>query len=447
MDTSFLYQKSPWVNPAFDLQTLFEYRYQKRDAFTQLQQVVTGSNLMVHIRGLRRLGKSTLMKQMVIDLIERQGINRELINFVEFSATNNNLEFVLHHAPHHGYLFLDEIQHCPHWRDSLKLYFDDNDPMHARIIFTGSATMSYTQSKESLLGRFLPVDVQPLSFPEYLFLKYGTHNPLRYNETELISYLHYGEFPGLLAITDDQIKQQYLTQSILEPLFTTDVALYAVDKKAQFSLVFKLLCANMGQVMNKQSLASDVGISRPIVDKYLQIMEDMGLIQLIPNYYKSINQSSGSAKKVYSVSLNLALVHLGISNLEQIPLIGFKGSVFENFVFNQLSRQYDEIFYWKRQNKELDFVCHNHEQALAIHAFEVKSRAIMNSSERQMYSRYATEAYKGSPVGTTMVFTPVLWNFRPEESGLLQLVAATDRERVDERAVYQNTPLFPHSNV
>lgn len=350
------------------------------------------------------------MKQLIIQLLEGEKVSPQKILFVEFSSISSDLDYILKNAPGDGYLFLDEIQYCQNWRTILKQYYDLARTAH--IIFSGSATMAYTAEKESLLGRFLPIETRPLGFKEYIFLKYGQqNNHLLYNESELVEFMEYGEFPEILGITDIVLRKKYLQDSILEPLFTTDISLYSVEKKSEFSALFKSLSANMGQTLNKQAMAADIGISRAIVDKYIIILQDMGLIKTIPNYHKSVRKTLGSDKKIYSSSINLSLSHLGIADLGNFSFVNFKGYLFENFVFNELSRSFKEIYYWKRKNKELDFIVDTSGQKIA---YEIKAKKASPPYETSMYERYARK------VGANLHM--IHWNITKAEGNLRKIL-------------------------
>jgi len=381
--------QNPWWRKDFNLTTLKEYSLKHRFAFSKTQKILRETKLMLQISGLRRLGKSTLMKHLILDLIENQHVDANKVVFCEFSELYNNLESVLQSAPVQSYLFLDEIQYCRDWKDILKHYYDIGAAV--KIVFSGSATISYTKNKESLLGRFMPLKLKPLSFSEYLYLKYGNdENPYLYNQEGLWEFLEYGEFPELLSIESQDLKKEYLQKSVLEPLFTQDVLLYDVEKKAEFANLFKVVSSDLGQIINKQNIAQEIGISRAVVDKYLNIFEDLGLVKIIPNYYKSARQVLGSDKKVYTASLNMSLAYLGVRDLKTFPANYFKGHAFENFVLNELSQTYDTIYYWKRQQKEIDFVAQKENGQKT--AYEVKSKKFVNERETDMYHRYANQA-------------------------------------------------------
>ena len=410
-DTDYIQLQNPWWRKDFDITTLKEYPLKHRFAFSKTQKILKETKLMLQISGLRRLGKSTLMKHLILDLIENQHVVTNKIVFCEFSELYNDLESVLQSTPAQSYLFLDEIQYCQDWKDILKHYYDIGTAV--KIVFSGSATISYTKSKESLLGRFMPLKLKPLNFAEYLYLKYGNYeNPYLYNQTELWEFLEYGEFPELLSIGPHELKKEYLQKSVLEPLFTQDVLLYNIEKKSKFANLFKVVSSDLGQIVNKQNIAQEIGISRVVVDKYLNIFEDLGLVKIVPNYHKSARQILGSDKKVYTVSLNLSLAYLGIRDLKNFPTNYLKGHVFENFALNELSQTYDTVYYWKRQQKEVDFIVQT--GAGEKIAYEVKSKKIVSERETDMYRRYTNQ------VGAEL--NMICWDIENPQSALRKLV-------------------------
>ncbi|MDP3983163.1 MAG: ATP-binding protein [bacterium] len=406
---------NPWWQSEFEPKSLPEFSLRKRFAYHRAQQVLNETKLMLQIKGLRRLGKSTIMKQLILDLLEQKvdlpKIEPQKIIFYEFSKLSTDLSNILQRAPQGSYIFLDEIQYCDNWRDVLKEHYDTNAT--TRIIFSGSATLSYTITKESLLGRFMPLDLKPLHYQEYLYLKYGSKdNLLLYNDAELWEYLQYGEFPELLQIKSDNLKQAYLQDSVLTPLLTQDISLYNVDKKEQFAAIFKAISSDPGQVVSKKNLAREIGLSRPAIDKYLAILTDVGLIKTISNYYTSSRKELRSDKKIYITTLNLALAYLGISDLKNFPTAAFRGHIFENFVFNELSVQHKQIYYWKRQSKELDFLVTKTDKTLL--AYEVKAAASINQKHLAKYKRYASQIKADLEM--------LNWNIEEKQSNLLKLL-------------------------
>jgi len=161
---SLLSLQNPWWKLNFNLRDLPEYKFKKRFAFTSLDNAFFGANLMLFLKGMRRLGKSTLMKQLIISLLQKYPNNAKDVFFLEFSESFSDLKALLSSVAHKKkvYLFLDEIQYCQNWRDLLKSFYDQNP--HIKIVFSGSSNMAFSKEKELLMGRFLPLALTPLTF-------------------------------------------------------------------------------------------------------------------------------------------------------------------------------------------------------------------------------------------------------------------------------------------
>lgn len=381
-----LHQQNPWWQTGFDLSSLPEYNLKRRFLFHDIKEIYEKTKLMIFLKGLRRLGKSTLIKQLLIYLIEEKHINPDTIYFIELSQSFHDLQAFLTKVPKKSVVFIDEIQYEENWRDILKLYYDLNP--ETKIIFSGSALISFIKEKESLLGRFMSLNLKPLSFKEYLFLKYNSHSSVNVaGEKEFYDYIQFGEFPEVLFIEQEHLKHSYIKNSIIEPLLTSDITFYNIEKKKEFAGLIKTLAADIGQTINKSNISREIGLSRPILDKYIAILQDIGLIELLSNYYPSIREIISSDKKVYFHSINIALHLLGIQSYETFFVKSIKGHVIENVIFKYLDFLYDEIFYWRRKEKEIDFII-NHNGILE--AIEVKDKHSFHAAEREKYHKYAT---------------------------------------------------------
>ena len=383
---------NPWWRADFSLHDHPDYKTRPRYAFPKLLQTFNETNLMVFIKGLRRLGKSTLLRQLALNLIESHRYKGSDIFLIEFSETFNDLETTLLNIPLAvSVVLLDEIQYCDRWRDTLKSFYDAFP--QTKIIFTGSAAISFTQEKESLMGRFLPINLPPLSFHEYLYLKHGwagekNKNPF-VNLEEWYEFVQFGEFPETLKINSPDLRYSYLRESIINPLITQDASLYKVEKKQEFLMILKALASNIGQVINKSNLSAEIGISWPLTDKYLSILEDIGIIKFVSNYHKSVRKQILSDKKIYFSSINLCLSLLDIPSYKNLAIKEFKGHIFENAVFNELILKHPNLFYWRRNGNEIDFLTF---ESGKLSAYEVKSSSAMKKPEAGRYFRLAEKA-------------------------------------------------------
>ena len=194
------------------------------------------NRLIVSLEGPRRLGKTTLLQQIIHSLVIK---NKDNVFFYEFSETDNNLssffEYINNNLNKKCYVLLDEIQHVKNWQSVIKLNYDLYPKLH--IVVTGSLSISYKKSKESLLGRIMPLKLDFLSFGEYLYLKYkqnynkfdflnpkGTvnvnnvyQNLQNYNE-----YLQIGDLTKLLDFKSKSVSRDFIEKSVLDFFFTRD---------------------------------------------------------------------------------------------------------------------------------------------------------------------------------------------------------------------------------
>ncbi|MBI2008694.1 ATP-binding protein [Candidatus Amesbacteria bacterium] len=381
MDTPNFPLYNPWKLSSFRVEDLPETSLKPRFVFPGLKQAFYESNLMVFIKGLRRLGKSTLIRQIIIDLLGRS-TNPAQINYVQFSQSFSDLAGVLRQTPPKSFLFLDEIQNCRRWRDTLKQYYDANTSV--KICFSGSAVLNITREKESLAGRFLPIVVDPLTFSEYLYLKHTA--PQSPSPEDFADYLQFGEFPETLKLASPQVKSVYIKDSIIDPVLTIDIPHYGLEKKQEFAGFLKVLAANTAQLLNKSNLAAETGLSRPSINRFLSILNDMGLIRLLPNYLPSVRSQILSDKKVLFTSTNITLSLLNVSQPFSLPSV--KGQILETYSGNQLRHRFSQMWYWRKQQKELDFIGTNNDR---LSAFEIKSSDKVNPAEINMYRRYASK--------------------------------------------------------
>ncbi len=395
--TYFTIDQNPWWLKDFSPTSLPEHGQTPRFVLEKLKNVFYGTDLIIVVKGLRRLGKTTVIKHLILDALEKGVYKGEDIYFVELTQLENNLALVLKNVPKKALLIVDEIQYCKRWKDLLKKSYDTYP--QKRIIATGSSGLNLgnlskldkSKRGEPLVGRFMPILLKPLTFLEFLTLKHGPDfHPRLVSYTEWEEYILYGEFPKTLHMQDPEAKFDYLKKSVLEAILSRDIVLYDIDKRAEFSNFYTVLASNMCQQVKKLNFASEVGLSRQTLTKYLDTLVDLGLIQLLPNYYKSLRKSSLSLKKPIFLSTNLALVALNVRTLSSLALKDFYGHVFENAVISNimlLKGDDARYCYWRHMQKELDLIS---DCGGDIVAWEVKSNQQVGPGALEMYKRYAT---------------------------------------------------------
>ena len=152
-----------------------------------------------------------------------------------------------------------------------------------------------------------------------------------------------------------------------------------------------VLASNMCQELSRKGMSTQIGIARQTLTKYLNVLMDLGVVTLLPNYYKSIRKSVASIKKPVYLSTNLALASLDITDFTNPALADFYGHVFENAIianFINASELGDKFYYWRHERKELDLVKVRNQ---ALSAWEIKSSQQISSGAINMYNRYAQD--------------------------------------------------------
>ncbi len=408
---------SPWI----DASTAAEWERVKdqlpgfrRPVFFDLLNDVQSNQQIVSVAGPRRVGKSTLLRQLVKELIDERGIDAERIIYYSFddpalyrSDLNGDamIEALMEHMAELGktgpaFLLLDEIQTLDRWELYLKKYYDLQYPI--RIVISGSASsLIFKKSRESLLGRVKDHHVLPFSFREFLLWKlYDKDDSLleelaeihhsggrlrgmfakdpRYVDTTSVSipkmsdelwqhaaaalsdYIVDGGFPEVWEFKTQEEKINYLFDNQVKKVITEDLVL-AVEfrKPEQLKTFYISLLERPGREVSMTKLSQELGISSQQIDKYLPLLEMTDLIRCAGKFRKSAVRVRKGSQKYYPVDLALrnAVLRLGDEILDEPDTMGLYA---ETLVFNALKRWHGvlQIDYFRESQKEVDFIVH-----------------------------------------------------------------------------------------
>ncbi|MBI5916266.1 MAG: ATP-binding protein [Bacteroidetes bacterium] len=350
-----------------------------RDIFPELEAHLASKQVTV-ITGMRRTGKTTLLKK----LIEVSGIGQKLFFDMErldyrelFSE--KNYEAIVFALVQRGISFsekvligIDEIQLVPNLPSVVKYLYDHYD---VKFILTGSSSY-YLKNRfdESLAGRKRIFEVYPLSFGEMLNFKGIAHVPpgrefaqvpFSLSEFERLKYLYeefidFGGFPEVVLLDRTNGKKDLLAD-ILSSYVNHDIAsILDFKKSTEAYKLIKLLAVRVGTRLEISKISMLTGINRRSVEEYLELFEQTYLIRTIPVTSNSPDREIVKAKKLYFQDNGIASMSADLGS----------GSKFENAVFNQL-RHFGEISYYSlKSGNEIDFILDKEV------AFEVKETPI-----------------------------------------------------------------------
>lgn len=316
------------------------------------------------ITGMRRTGKTTLVKQLLEDVPSKNKLyldlerldNREL--FAE-----KNYDAVIHALEQRGvdpnakiHLALDEIQLAHNVPSVLKYLYDHYD---IKFIVTGSSSYYLKDLfSESLAGRKKVFELFPLTFDEFLTFKGVTWTkhktlPHSFNRAEYErvkayyeEYIQYGGFPEVALAVKPQEKKD-IVADIVSSYVNIDIKTLA-DFRSQEHIytLMKMLAARAGTKLDYSKLSRLTGISRPTTLIYVDFLEKTYFITRLPILAKRPDRELVKAKKVY-ICDNGILNHLADVS---------SGVKFENAIFNQLRHHGDLAYYSLKTGREIDFI-------------------------------------------------------------------------------------------
>ncbi len=378
---------------------------------------------IIVIKGPRQAGKTYLLYQIIDRLLKRQVASgsifyfslddedirnwiaktpREFTSFILNKINNNRI-----------FIFLDEFQKAPNLTEIIKLFQDS--PGKIKFFLSGSSSLQIAEKvSESLLGRTISFLLYPLSFSEYLaFHLNKSHlfdnqninqiqgqiqafflNPnenlfkeltqsyqgfeLLFKEIDSVlqQYLLKGGYPRLLDEDLDtsflllkQIRSSYIEKDILKELKIFNVSVY--------ENLMNYLALTIGSLLNVSSISGDIGASSPLVSKFLNVLKNTFIIDILPVFSTNKISSLKKAQKVYFNDIGLR--NLLTMTLDSALLSREIGSVMENFVFDQFKKyihyvlnDFASLYFWRNSVKnEIDFIFEYKQELLPI---EVKHK-------------------------------------------------------------------------
>lgn len=326
----------------------------ERSALAQMKKYLSLPQVVI-VAGIRRCGKSTLLRQVMSNLSDRfYYFNFEDERLINFKAENFNdlYEVLLELYGEKQIFFFDEIQNVSGWERFVRRLQDKK----IKFFITGSnASLLSHELGTRLTGRFVDYTLYPFSFVEFLLWKNfkfkGDDFLNTTNRAEIKKYFNeyfvLGGMPEYLTFgSDEALKKVY--ESIIYRDIMTRYDLK--DEKALRELCVYLF-SNVSVPFSFSAIQKMLGLgSMNTAKSYLQYLENSFLFFIVNKFNFSYRKQILSPKKVYCID-NALIKALGFS------FSGNQGRMLENIVFLELKRRGFEVFYYlSKNNKEVDFV-------------------------------------------------------------------------------------------
>lgn len=369
------------------------HKLKKRDLYLNKIIAFQDTEPVKVVTGIRRCGKSSLLKLMILHLKE-SGITDEQIlemNFESHAFKNMNSDSFYEYVKQHivpnkrMYLFFDEVQRVPNWEDAVNSFRVD---FNCDIYVTGSnAYMLSSEYATYLSGRCVEIKMLPLSFSEFLTFhgfevreiksslggirkQAFDKNDERYELRDVFdAYMQFGGMPGIADIGLDQEKALMLLEGIYSTVIMRDI-LERENRKGQSRItdpvllkkIIMFLADNIGSNISVSSIGNTLmneGLldngkrkgtpSVHTVQSYINALLESYFFYEIKRFDIKGKEFLRTLGKYYIVDIGLRNYLLGFRNRDS-------GHALENIVYFELLRRGYDVSIGKIDNSEVDFI-------------------------------------------------------------------------------------------
>ena len=335
--------------------------YDQQDFFNQKDELIEREffldnymkgNEVIIITGIRRCGKSSLLKIISRNLKEKfVYITFDDIKLSDFDIKNfEDIEEIV--AEMHGigakviYL-LDEVQNVSSWEKWVNNLYSKN----IKVFVTGSnSSVLSSEISTFLTGRNKVINLYPFSFREFLLFKsikldYKTTDEKRAITQGFNEYFEKGGFPLIIKNNDLELSKQYFGDILTKDIINR----YGIKKIKEFNDLVIYLFSNVSKTYSYSTLKQVSGIkSLSMIKNYIEYLKNVFIASTINRFDYSVKKQKVSSSKFYSLD-NSFLKTIAFNFSENT------GKRLENIVFIELMRQGLEIYYHAGKN-ECDFI-------------------------------------------------------------------------------------------
>ena len=315
---------------------------------------------IISITGPRQSGKTTLAK---ICFPDYDYYNLENPSVLE-RAKMDPQSFLTNHSKG---IIIDEVQLFPELFSYIQAISDENK-IDGEFILTGSQNfLLFQKIAQSLAGRVYITHLLPLSISELKGSNYWFDNS-NY-------YLYNGFYPRM---HEKNIQPDFYFPSYIQTYVERDVRqIVNISNTAIFQKFMKIVAGRVGQLVNFNSIANEIGVDQKTIKSWFSILETSFIVFFLQPYHKNFNKRVVKTPKLYFYDTGLVSNLLGIQDQNSIDIHWAKGALFENLVIlelikKKLNKGLQPQFYFWRDNvgNEIDCV---EDKGNELYSFEIKS--------------------------------------------------------------------------
>ena len=373
-----------------------------------MQQLVDSKDngLIKIVTGLRRVGKSYLLKTLFKEYLLDEGIRKDHVLVIDLEDRRNKAfrdpDYLLDWVDaqmkddEQYYIIIDEVQRVDEFVDMLGTLVGKEN---ADVYVTGSNSHFLSSDiATEFRGRGDEIHVWPLTFKEFMTAYEG----------DVVDgwqeYYTYGGLPKILSIKGDDKKATYL-RNLYRTVYLSDIyERHEIENKPEFEELVRILASSIGSPVNPTNLANTFksvkrlnNITDKTIETYISYLTDAFMIEKSERYDIKGKKYVGTTPKYYFKDLGLRNAILSFRQTEENHLM-------ENIIYNEMRyrgflvdvgnviiRVKNEKGEWQRVTLEVDFVCN-----LGSRRYYLQSAYRLPDEEKQKQEKRSLEQIKDS---------------------------------------------------
>lgn len=326
-----------------------------RKLFATIQEKLLTSNKIIVIYGARRVGKTTLVRQLLAEIpLKTLQINADERRYIEVLSSRDFQKMQLL-VDGYEVLFIDEAQRIPDIGINLKI-LHDNLP-NLKIIVTGSSSFELAnRTKESLTGRTWTYSLFPIALTE---LK-NQMNSFEIDQ-KLEELLVFGSYPDVLNFANQQDKIKYLYELSNSYLYKDIFELSSIKYPDKLRRLLQLLAFQIGSEVSLNELGQSLQMSKDSVNTYIDLLEKAFVVLRLSGYSRNLRKEVVKMDKIYFYDLGIR--NAVIENFHLFNLRNDVGQLWENFLvverqkLNHYNENFMKPYFWRTYTgAELDYI-------------------------------------------------------------------------------------------
>ena len=323
----------------------------KRERYVNKIRPFYNSDLIKIITGIRRCGKSVILKQVYEELID----GGEECIFLDFDlkplrdsigSANELIEYITQHRKSEScYVFLDEVQNVTKWSEACRTL----RLMGCSVFISGSNSrlLSKEFTKE-LSGRYVAFRIRPFVYKE--ILEYMKELGREYSISD---YLVWGGFPAAIAQPDTESMKRYLSDLNDTIIYNDLENRYQIRKRDIFERVVDYILVSNARIVSIKSIVGylkgqQVQVSIPTVTKYIEYLKEAYVVESIEKYSTKTKSKMSYYQKLYDEDVSFNSIRC-LDNRYDIT------HNMENIILNELLYKGYEVTVYEHANGEIDF--------------------------------------------------------------------------------------------